>query len=275
MPLNTSTTECSACSLMSYIAKPSAVAAPRNGRFASPSELELLGRATGGEAGDGATPPRSAAVHEVRKSLKKIRAALRLVRPVIGDKSYRRENTCFRDAARPLTEVRDARHRRQPASRQSSSATCRALPGSKKARSSLGHGIGPLRNFSPWRCRGGLRLRFCRKAVRSLPGNRNTSTSKESGCGIVSPDIKFCRRMPTSPLPRNADKRFAGLMPAPRIEERWQVRQPIGRSFRVPDSLSDPPLSSLGVYSPLRITTMRRGADRCCMAGERWLVCGM
>jgi hypothetical protein len=53
--------------------------------------------------------PRDEVVHEVRKSLKKIRAVLRLVRPVIGEKVYRRENTCFRDAARPLTEVRDAR----------------------------------------------------------------------------------------------------------------------------------------------------------------------
>src|SRR6516225_5475965 len=53
--------------------------------------------------------PRDEVVHEVRKSLKKLRAVLRLVRPVIGEKSYRRENTCFRDAGRPLTEVRDAR----------------------------------------------------------------------------------------------------------------------------------------------------------------------
>jgi CHAD domain-containing protein len=53
--------------------------------------------------------PRDEAVHEARKSLKKIRAVLRLVRPVIGEKRYRRENTCFRDAGRPLTEVRDAR----------------------------------------------------------------------------------------------------------------------------------------------------------------------
>ncbi len=53
--------------------------------------------------------PRDEAVHEARKSLKKIRAVLRLVRPVIGEKAYRRENTCLRDAARPLTEVRDAR----------------------------------------------------------------------------------------------------------------------------------------------------------------------
>jgi CHAD domain-containing protein len=53
--------------------------------------------------------PRDEAVHEARKGLKKVRAVLRLVRPVIGEKRYRRENTCFRDAGRPLTEVRDAR----------------------------------------------------------------------------------------------------------------------------------------------------------------------
>src|SRR5262249_26970638 len=39
---------------------------------------------------------------------KKIRAVLRLVRPVTGEKTYRHENACFRDASRPLTEVRDA-----------------------------------------------------------------------------------------------------------------------------------------------------------------------
>ena len=48
-------------------------------------------------------------VHESRKCLKKVRAVLRLVRPAIGRKTYRHENTTLRDAARPLTEVRDAR----------------------------------------------------------------------------------------------------------------------------------------------------------------------
>jgi CHAD domain-containing protein len=48
------------------------------------------------------------AVHEARKRLKKVRAALRLVREHLGDEVYRRENYGFRDAARPLTEVRDA-----------------------------------------------------------------------------------------------------------------------------------------------------------------------
>jgi CHAD domain-containing protein len=48
------------------------------------------------------------AVREVRKCFKRVRAALRLVREELGDDVYHEENWCFRDAARPLTEVRDA-----------------------------------------------------------------------------------------------------------------------------------------------------------------------
>jgi CHAD domain-containing protein len=48
------------------------------------------------------------AVHEARKDLKKLRSALRLVRPVLGDHIYRRENERYRDAARRLSNVRDA-----------------------------------------------------------------------------------------------------------------------------------------------------------------------
>jgi CHAD domain-containing protein len=52
---------------------------------------------------------RDESVHEARKSFKKVRAVLRFVRPVIGQCVYREENIRFRDAGRPLTEVRDAR----------------------------------------------------------------------------------------------------------------------------------------------------------------------
>jgi len=48
------------------------------------------------------------AIAEVRKCFKRVRAALRLVREELGDDLYREENWCFRDAARPLTQVRDA-----------------------------------------------------------------------------------------------------------------------------------------------------------------------
>jgi CHAD domain-containing protein len=48
------------------------------------------------------------AVREVRKCFKRARSALRLVRDALGDDVYHEENWSFRDAARPLTEVRDA-----------------------------------------------------------------------------------------------------------------------------------------------------------------------
>ena len=47
-------------------------------------------------------------IHVVRVDLKRARATLRLLRECIGADEYRRENLCMRDAARPLTAVRDA-----------------------------------------------------------------------------------------------------------------------------------------------------------------------
>ncbi|HEX3912475.1 MAG TPA: CHAD domain-containing protein [Steroidobacteraceae bacterium] len=48
------------------------------------------------------------AVHAVRKSCKTVRAALRLLRERFGTLEYRRQNRRVRDAAKPLTAVRDA-----------------------------------------------------------------------------------------------------------------------------------------------------------------------
>jgi CHAD domain-containing protein len=48
------------------------------------------------------------AVHEARKDLKKVRAAIRLVRDELGDEVYRRENGHYRDAGRLLSGSRDA-----------------------------------------------------------------------------------------------------------------------------------------------------------------------
>jgi hypothetical protein len=48
-------------------------------------------------------------VHDARKAFKKVRSVLRLVRDEIGEKTYHAENRRFRNAARPLTEVRDAK----------------------------------------------------------------------------------------------------------------------------------------------------------------------
>jgi CHAD domain-containing protein len=48
------------------------------------------------------------AVHEARKDMKKLRALLRLARGELGERTYARENACFRDAARQLAGARDA-----------------------------------------------------------------------------------------------------------------------------------------------------------------------
>ena len=53
--------------------------------------------------------PSDHAVHEARRELKRARAALRLLRRCIGDTAYRRENALIRDAAKPLTPLRDAK----------------------------------------------------------------------------------------------------------------------------------------------------------------------
>jgi CHAD domain-containing protein len=48
-------------------------------------------------------------VHSIRKRFKRLRAVCRLVRAETGEKWYKSQNTRFRDAGRPLTEVRDAK----------------------------------------------------------------------------------------------------------------------------------------------------------------------
>lgn len=61
------------------------------------------------QAIDSAHAPRGEAIHDARKRLKKARAALRLARLGLSKSEYRRENDTLRDAARPLSEVRDRR----------------------------------------------------------------------------------------------------------------------------------------------------------------------
>jgi CYTH domain-containing protein/CHAD domain-containing protein len=48
------------------------------------------------------------AIHGARKDLKKARAALRLIRDELGEKTFKRENHALRDAARLLSDSRDA-----------------------------------------------------------------------------------------------------------------------------------------------------------------------
>ncbi len=51
--------------------------------------------------------PRDVAIHEMRKSAKRVRALLRMVRPALGKRVYRYENTLLRDTATLVSGVRD------------------------------------------------------------------------------------------------------------------------------------------------------------------------
>ncbi len=51
---------------------------------------------------------RDEAIHDARVSFKKVRALLRLARVKNNDDVFARENACYRDAGRRLSEVRDA-----------------------------------------------------------------------------------------------------------------------------------------------------------------------
>lgn len=72
-------------------------------------ELERSLRTVADATRGGAAGRRDEAVHTVRKSLKRTRAVLRLLRDELGEARYHRENFALRDAARPLTPVRDAK----------------------------------------------------------------------------------------------------------------------------------------------------------------------
>jgi CHAD domain-containing protein len=66
--------------------------------------VEQLDSAVGGLVAGGDV---DTAVHEARKSMKRLRAVLRLVRDEIGEDIYRVENDILRDTARVLAPVRD------------------------------------------------------------------------------------------------------------------------------------------------------------------------
>lgn len=57
--------------------------------------------------GNRGTANQDEAIHSARKSMKKIRGALRMMRPELGS-SFNKENAAVRDAGRGLSELRDA-----------------------------------------------------------------------------------------------------------------------------------------------------------------------
>jgi CHAD domain-containing protein len=69
--------------------------------------LEEIDRASQSLATPQQSDGKSTPVHEARKSLKRIRALLRLVRPSLGERVFQRENADFRETAALLSHTRD------------------------------------------------------------------------------------------------------------------------------------------------------------------------
>ena len=138
---------------------------------------------------------RAARVHEARRDLKKARAALRLLRPRLPSKRFRRENAALRDAGKALSRVRDAqalpaaldalvgRSRRFAAARRTLAAAARsASPDGTLARATRGpldDAASGLRRLRP----DARRWRAVAKGLRRTyaAGRRLMKAARESG----------------------------------------------------------------------------------------------
>ena len=75
----------------------------------NPAARQLLGCIASSRAQLERQPPSDESVHAARKALKKARAALRLLRPAVGEALFSAENRALRDAGRCLSPLRDAK----------------------------------------------------------------------------------------------------------------------------------------------------------------------
>jgi CHAD domain-containing protein len=124
------------------------------------------------------------AVHEIRKELKRVRAALRLLRPCMGSDAYHRENACVRDAARPLTPMRDAailpqalRHMLARTDGETGRALARYLYGVLRQEQRAAR-----RQLKPSELRAAVRrLRALKRRIEGLPASRLDRAVPSSG----------------------------------------------------------------------------------------------
>jgi hypothetical protein len=74
---------------------------------------------------NGESEPDDTPVHEVRKHIKKARAAVHLLKKEIGRGFFKRQDQCLRDVGRLISDIRTRRFACRP------SANCRASSGGK------------------------------------------------------------------------------------------------------------------------------------------------
>src|SRR5713226_8991093 len=136
-------------------------------------------------------------VHEVRKHLKKARAALRLIRKEIGHGLFREQDRCLRNVGRLTSEIRDAEVRLQNGKLRRSRCWNRRLRTSIAGRSInliasnfAARFKGPTKaqeKLSPWRKRPPPSKIF----ISSAPEQKDSGTS----CVSCDRSIRLCSRI--------------------------------------------------------------------------------
>jgi CHAD domain-containing protein len=145
--------------------------------------------------------PSDVAVHSARKDLKRARTVLRLLRPALGDRIYRRENTVVRDAAHTLNAARDAKMRVETMhALRRSSAVLRGSPGFAELL-----GVVQAEQASAQRrlLKPPSQLTRTHRALEQLRGRADRWPTGRHGWSMLGPALKRIYRGGRRTLPKN------------------------------------------------------------------------
>ena len=148
--------------------------------------------------------PSDQAVHGARKDLKRARTGLRLLRPALGERIYRRENVVLRDAAHTLNRARDAKTLVETLqSLRRSSRSLRAAPGVAELLGAL-----QAEHASAQRRLEGhpAELTRMREELRQLCGRADEWRTGNHGWSVLGPALKRMYRRGRRALPKTGQR---------------------------------------------------------------------
>ena len=143
--------------------------------------------------------PRDVAVHDARKQIKKARAALRLIRKPLGERRYRRANEELRDAARPLSTIRDAKILVEAFDQLVGRGEGDPSPGLRRVREAL---VGHQLRVRSRLFRGKRPLEPSRKALRSVRQRARKWAEGNDGWSALGPGVRRVYRAGRKELAR-------------------------------------------------------------------------
>jgi CHAD domain-containing protein len=128
------------------------------------------------------------AVHDARKDLKRARTALRLLRPMLEERVYRRENALLRDVAHTLNAARDAKVLTQTL--QSLRRMHRALRGDADTEALLRTLQADRAELRRWQQEHPAQLARARRALERLGGRVTQWRVGTHGWSVLGPALK-------------------------------------------------------------------------------------